>query len=467
MRLAEVIYSLLPETPTRDWVGGLFPEQRRFFDDHSRRKAALCGRRAGKSECLSFDSYATLSANPGKLAVYVALTKNNARETLLSKLQRHNRVYSWGLSFGERDGQLMVTHPNGARLWLAGCKDRSECEKFRGADQGFVKVYIDEAASYGSFLEYLCDDVLDAALMDQDGQLVLIGTPGPIPSGYFYEVTTGDNGRKRWPTHHWNMLSNPYIRDVRIRWDERRERLDPVRFRREYMGEWVKDENSLVYPYDGMRNAYTELPEGDYSATLGIDCGFNDPMAWVPVLWRGRHPELYIPWSEQQESLIPSMAAARTEAIRARLAGEHIRVGRIVVDTGGIGKAYAEEWRSRYGIGVEPAEKKSKRAAIEAFRGDLLSGVIRVNPHQNRELIDSWHRITWNEEHSDISEGSPDHLADAALYAHRAARPWYRPEEEERPLTADEWARRRKAEVAKRQRAKLSGQSTGWRRQLS
>jgi hypothetical protein len=461
VRLAEVlVLSLAPQSG--DWRAGLFPEQERFLSDGSRRKAALCGRRAGKSEALSFDAFETMCRYPGKLSVYIALTKNNARETLLSKLQRHNQAFGWGLTFGERDGQLQVEHPNGARLWLAGCKDRGECEKFRGADQGFTKVWVDEAASYGSFLEYLCEDVLDAALMDQDGQLVLIGTPGPIPSGYFYEVTTGDNGRRAWPTHHWNMLANPYIKDVRRRWDERRERLDKVRFRREYIGEWVKDENSLVYPFDGLRNTYTELPEGPYSATIGIDCGFNDPMAWAPLLWRGRHPELYIPWSEQQDSLIPSMAAARTEAVRDRLTRAGHRVGRIVVDTGGIGKAYAEEWRTRYGIAVEPAEKQAKRAAIEAFRGDLLSGVIKVNAHENRELIDSWHRITWNEEHSDIADGSPDHLADAALYAHRASRPWYRPEQDERELTADDRARQFREKVVKEQRARLQPKSS-WR----
>lgn len=447
---------------SRDWRAGLFPAQRRFIEDQARRKAALCGRRAGKSEGISFDAYDTMCANPGKLSVYIALTKNNARETLLAKLVRHNTVYAWGLHFGEVDGQLMVRHPNGARLWLAGCKDKSECEKFRGADQGFVKVWVDESASYGSYLEYLCEDVLDPALMDQDGQLILIGTPGPIPAGYFYEVTTGERGRKRWPTHHWTMLDNPHIKDVQLRWNERRERLahSPERFRREYEGQWVKDENSLIYPYDGQRNAYRDLPEAEqWLASMGIDCGYNDPMAWVPCLWTRSQPELYIPWSEQQENLIPSQAAARTEQYRKRLADENVRVARMVVDTGGIGKAYAEEWRVRFGLPVEAADKTGKRAAMEAFRGDLLNGTIKVDPYRNAELIDSWNRLVWDEEHKDIAPGLPDHLADAALYGHRAASNRYRPQEEPREQTADEWARQFKLKVQREQQAKLRKQS--------
>jgi hypothetical protein len=439
------------------WRASLFAQQRAFIEDKAKRKAALCGRRSGKSEGIAFDAYDTLSANPGTLSVYVALTKNNARETLLSKLVRQSKAFDWGLRFGERDGQLMVWHPNGARLWLAGCKDRSECEKFRGADQGFRKVWVDEAQSYGSYLEYLVEEVFDAALADQDGDLVMTGTPSPVPAGYFYEVTTGDRGRARIPVHSWTMLDNPYMPSREQRWADAKGRLHDEKFRREYMAQWVLDERSQVYPYDASRNTLDGCWDASGSlAVVGLDPGYVDATAWATVAWQPGQPLYYVPESSQRTGQIPSAVAAQTEAWRRKLLDQGYRVTSIVCDEGGLGKGYASEMRERYGIPVEPAAKSEKRAAIEMLRGDILSGTIKVDPWRNRDLIDQWQRLVWNEDHSDVEDGTPDHIADAVLYAHRKARAYYRPQETEPELTADLIARREKEAVAKRQRMKLN-----------
>ena len=85
------------------------------------------------------------------------------------------------------------------------------------------------------------------------------------------------------------------------------------------------------------------------------------------------------------------------------------------------------------------------------LRGDILSGTIKVDPWKNRDLLDQWQRLVWNEARSDVEEGYPDHIADAVLYAHRRARAYYRPQMIE-PTDADSLALRDFERTAKKQR---------------
>ena len=49
--------------------------------------------------------------------------------------------------------------------------------------------------------------VLAAALMDYDGMLVLVGTPAPVPAGYFYDCINNDE----WEHYEWTVFDNPWI----------------------------------------------------------------------------------------------------------------------------------------------------------------------------------------------------------------------------------------------------------------
>jgi len=113
-------------------ISGLFGEQRRFFDDPSETKAALCGRRSGKTWAVASWLLAGAADSPGELSVYIATRRIQARNVLWRTLRRIDEHYRLGLKFSEVDKQLHVTTPNGHTLWLAGCDDAAEIEKFRG-----------------------------------------------------------------------------------------------------------------------------------------------------------------------------------------------------------------------------------------------------------------------------------------------------------------------------------------------
>jgi hypothetical protein len=166
----------------------LTPKQLAFVDDPHRAKAVLKTRRAGGSYAIAADLLATALA--GGDGGYATVTARMAKRVLWSGrsgLQALDRRF--GLGFEFREAELVARAPGGATITLGGAESRDECEKFRGV--AFKKFYIDEPASFKAHLEYLVDEVLEPTLLDEDGTLALVGTPGRVLAGKFYEVTSG------------------------------------------------------------------------------------------------------------------------------------------------------------------------------------------------------------------------------------------------------------------------------------
>lgn len=417
----------------------LHPKQRAFVEDPARRKAAVCGRRAGKSHGVGVWLLEGARAAPHQMSLYIALSRNNARGIMERALRDLERNYKIGLRFFERDNQLMIGCPNGHEIWLAGCKDSFEIEKFRGYK--FKRVAIDEAASFGPYLRSLIQDVLTPTLLDLKGDLALIGSPGVIPAGPFYEITEGDPGNpdgfRKWPTFHWNVFDNPYIphaaeeaREERERrhWDE----THPT-YVREWLGHWVRDDGALVYPYDN-RNIFGTLPsDRKWRYSIGLDVGFKDSSAFSVAAWSIGFPEVFIVEAFKEEKLIPSKFAARVEYLMKKYDTRDA-----VIDSGGIGKGYQEEMFERWGIYTEKAMKNKKRAFIEVLRGELLSANLKVQPDKASPLLDEWARLVWNEDRTEPDNRFEDHVADATLYVVRHIHAGNKPQYETRPLTHEE-----------------------------
>jgi hypothetical protein len=451
----------------------LHPAQRAFIDDPDKRRSALCGRRAGKSRVLGIWHYDAARDNPGSLSLCVARTKGNARRILWSQsLSEVNAQLKLGLTLKEEDGQLMVLVPTKgepARIWLAGCQDRGEVDKFRG--NKFLRASVDEAQSLDPILEELVEDVIDPALADLDGDLALSGTPGVVPAGYFFEITTGDGGRKKWSTHHFTVRDNPYFRPKYGGGAKYLEELLGMRgwtpehptYRREWLGEWVTDGGALVFPYNAGRNCFfdEDMPhDGDWRFALGIDLGAGEEptTAFVTAAYRRGHPEIWIVEAAMMAQGTPSKIAREIQRRRAER-----RLEVIVIDEGALGKGYADEFRAEYCLPVEPAQKLHKRAYIELVGGNMLTGQIRIHRFKARPLIDEISVLPWDEERKEPDSRYADHAAHAFLYVCRAIHPMYRPELSPPTPGSVEWheqeriARRKAAQKKARDQAKGKG----------
>jgi hypothetical protein len=121
-------------------------------------------------------------------------------------------------------------------------------ERLRGVK--LSRAVIDEAGAFRSDLKSLIDDVLTPTLMDLNGDLMMVGTPGPITNGYFYDVT--EKGLYGYSTHRWSVLDNPHLPNARQFIEEIKERngwsdTNPT-YLREWCGQWVQDADALGSP---------------------------------------------------------------------------------------------------------------------------------------------------------------------------------------------------------------------------
>lgn len=187
MRRRGTVEPAIPETTNRlrettlRFLGELFPQQRTFVDDPSKRVAALCTRRAGKSTSLVFKAIRTALAYPNTLIPYIALSRDHARDLFWMPLKQLNARYQFGFHFNETS--LSAQAPNGTRILLLGASRTDDIERLRGPK--YPLVMLDEAQSFGAHIEALVISIVGPALRDLAGQMVMTGTPGPICAGFF------------------------------------------------------------------------------------------------------------------------------------------------------------------------------------------------------------------------------------------------------------------------------------------
>lgn len=392
------------------YFSGLTLPQKAFKTDTAKRKTALCSRRAGKTYVLIEDFIETCKATANIKCAYVALTRGSAKQIMWEELIRVNHHLALDLTLNH--SELVAIFPNGSRLLVTGADDIRDIEKLRG--QAFAKVAIDEAGSFGAHLEPLVDEVLSPALMDQDGTMLLTGTPSVACAGVFYDATTGK--RPGWSNHAWTFRDNPHVPQGWI--DEEKDRLgiteDSPKFQREYLGRWIAGATERLYQYDPQLNTYDSLPDLPWSYVLGVDLGWVDDCAFVLGAWCPASPTFFI--LEQYKSphmLPPDIAATIKRIIHDK------PYTKIVADTGGLALTIVEELRARWHIPVIAAKKIEKLANIELMNGDLRRGFVKLRP--NAPVLAEWALLNARPDGKE-DPTVPNHLSDATLYAYRHAK---------------------------------------------
>lgn len=416
----------------------MFEQQWRFFNDPSQLKAACCSRRAGKTQAAAawLGAGAEQDGTTMGMSLWIALRRSNARNVGWRAL----KMMCPEFRLQEQDGQLMAFHPNGHQIWFAGCNTAAEVEKFEGFK--FRRVVIDEGQTYGGYLKQLIESSLEPTLLDCGGEMALLGRPGILPAGYFYEATKGLEQRSQvqcgaWSVHHWTMTDNPYIEAVPEKLEDLKQRHgwteEHPTFMREYRGLWVRDDDAQVYPFDSGRNYYDSLPEAHWYNVLSVDIGWDDATAFVLSCSRPRFPEVYVPYAHKTQAVTVPRIAGEIEALRHRF-----RISKIVVDTAGGSKVIAETLKAQ-GIPCEPARKTDKLTRIHSVRGRLMAGTLLVQRSEARELVEEWQYLPWNEARTDHHENFGDDLSDALAQSEGEHTTLYRPEEEPPEEGSPEW----------------------------
>jgi len=424
----------------------LFNHQLKLIRDPSRRKAARCGRRAGKTTTAAAYLVRECLNRPGALCGYLTITSKQAQRLIWPELKRLNRHYKLGITFKLSD--LVAHFPNGSEIWVAGADKLDQIEKFRGI--AFLLVVLDETASFKAYLEQLVEEVLEPTLEDYSGTVMMIGTPSRACAGMFYDATMNvDSG---WSKHHWTVLDNPLFpkwrrkrnwrqraknwlkaKKIEKNWDDD----DPI-LNREWLALWVRDHGSMVYKWDPEKNRYrwtTASREGyEWFYILGVDLGHDDATAFVVVAFS---PD--VPWCQFVRSEKKSGMDITDVAKRIRQLQDEYGPLKTVVDTGALGKMIVEEMRRRHHLALIAAEKKDKLAFQEAMNADFRKGLIHVDPTRCGTLITEWEALQKDDSgHED--DRFPNDCADAGLYAWREARHYrHEPVEEQPKAGTDEY----------------------------
>jgi phage terminase large subunit len=367
----------------------LFDKQLKFVEDPRPYKLAVCSRRSGKTIACAADLVATALASKDVVCLYITLSRNNAKKLIWPELKKINRKYALGAT--EDATELSMLFPNGSMIYLSGAKDQSEIEKFRGL--ALKKCYIDECQSFREYIKELIDDIITPALLDYAGSLCLIGTPGPIPAGYFAEVAgvvpEKKNESDSWAHHGWTFFDNPHIeaksgmthqallhRELKRRGVQE----DDPSIQREFFGRWVLDSDSLWIHYNKDLNDYKDLDprQHRYEYIMGIDLGFKDADAIAVLAWSDTDPNTYL-----VEEVVADKQGLTELVDQIKMLQEKYKVSKMVIDEGGLGKKLAEEMRRRHHLPVQPADKVRKQENVAFLNDALRTGRFKAKYNSN------------------------------------------------------------------------------------
>lgn len=411
-----------------------FPEQRAVIEDDAPLIVCLCTRRSGKSfGAGALRLIRAAMKHPGSSCLFIGLTRKSAKEIVWKDCFKVINVL-WGMKAKFNESDLTMTLRNGSVIYLMGV-DTDEEEKEKLLGKKYAEVCIDEAASYTIDLKDLVYRVLKPAVSDYQGVITLIGTPGNIKSGLFYELThdqdpriPGQWSRLGWSGHRWGVLQNPHMRD---KWQHDLDELlatnpliiETPGFQQNYWGIWVIDDSKLVYRYSATRNSFTTLPpsKSGYSYVLGIDLGFNDPSSFTVSAYSEDSNLLYFVESYKKAGLDITAVSEEVADIKSRY-----KIDRTVID--GAAKQSVEELNKRHGLGSVNADKRGKNEFIEMMNAEMIQGRILLSP-QCEDLKTELSELIWDpralargvrKEHTSCE----NHCTDGALYSWRHCYQW-------------------------------------------
>jgi phage terminase large subunit-like protein len=437
----------LASAATRIELDLRFPTQNAFVLDLSHVIAAQCSRRAGKSNGLALRFFRTMERHPGCRCVYVALTFDSAHDIMWPVLEEMNDRYKLGLRLTE--SKLVVIHPNGAQLRLYGADMKNFIKRLKG--RKFAGVGIDEAQDFGSHLQSLIDDVLEPATADYaDGWLALTGTPGPVPAGYFFDVTHGK--KYGYSLHNWTMFDNPFMPDPqkfvdgvkrRHEWPDNHPTL-----LREYYNQWVLDTKSLWVQYNKEQDDFDSLPElgllpdgrvTKWHYILGIDLGFRDADALAVLAWSEMAAVTYL-----VEEVVTAKQGLTELVNQVNTISKKYDFDKMVIDEGGLGKKIAEEMRRQHQIPVQAADKLRKQENVEFLNDAMRLGRFKAKS-TSRFVQDSYLvQVDWEKSTSDkivLKKSHHSDIIDAALYAFKESPAFtFRPQPKKPARGTKEWA---------------------------
>jgi hypothetical protein len=363
-----------------------FDIQQQILMSRNRNICIMAGRRSGKSEVIKKKIAVVLATVEDAKIIYIGKTMFTAIEQIYNGVT--DILSELGQTVEEtRRNEGYIKLDNGSELYIRGNNTTEDREKLRGFRWDLA--VIDEAQSQRA-LSYLIDHILEPALVDRQGQLILAGT-GPRVGGTYWEdiFTRLDSTALRL---NWNITQNVFIPNYeelleQIKAEKNLTDASPL-YQREYLGKICYDTDSLVYRLTD-QNYYTDdqlqawvqgQPPSDLRLTAGLDYGFIDSDAFVIVLFSISRPERWVVFEHKGNRTGVTELADAMKAGIAMASAAYPQAGsyNIYADTGGGTKKISYELMSQYGLPVQDAYKANKDMAVEILQDEVRRGVFKA-----------------------------------------------------------------------------------------
>jgi hypothetical protein len=510
----------------RVMLAALAPKQREMVLDPAPHVSALCPRRAGKTFAAAVAALITGELKPGAISLVISLNLKQLRRLYwsgsASGLYTLAKKFKLNLTFNST--YLRWDHENGSVGYLLGCEDDEQMEVMRGMEADLY--VIDECKSFApGRLSKLIDDILDPQRSSRDGRIIMIGTPGFLAAGPFWQATnprafdpkdperrpylipfgTKDPWKRSvtedllWSFHTWTAKDNPAKacqnawRDGQIKRRAKKWGDDHPTWMREYLGQWTDIGDGMVFRYSKARadGKCTWVPEYDehnrivmpaegapWHFIAGLDLGYEAPTALVVCAYSQRLGQLRVVGEYgKRHMLIHDIAQMLHDAYET-----HGQLETIFADKGNLGTTLCNQLVSDHGFPIEAVQKREKYDYIELLNAGFEAGEVLVIPGTTLEeqlITNAWNldddvdgakealaRKGRLVEDKDI----PNDFSDALVYAYRGSYHRYRrvdkptaPQPGDSPEARKKWEREQLAKFRKQLAAEEKARKSGVR----
>lgn len=399
----------------------LSPVQRRFVEDKSRRKLARCGRRSGKSFMDAVYMIIVCLQTGRSPVLYAGLTRDSAKEIiwpiLIAILEELEIPHT------PKESALMVRFPNGSKITIFGCDATNARNRLRG--RKFKLVIFDETAFYAS-LDPLIYALLPM-LADYGGTLCLTSSPGELLSGLFYEADQGPK-KTHWSHYEWTIHDNPHFQKPALdsKYKTRAEEEIAIvletefngdanrpEFRREWLGIWVQDKTTFVYPIGADNNvpvAY-KMPHQMHAFGIELSAPFTHTLVVARYSTYSRDFQIVRVMTVNDLDLNQFMDVIKQDVANYDPVVIAAYIGKFSDDI-------TDELKRRYQLPIIPVTNKDKVFYQKVFATDLAAGHIKFVDKETAPLTEEYSKLVKDKDGKEI-DGQPNSLANAALAVHR------------------------------------------------
>lgn len=242
------------------------PSQMEVFEDPSRFKIVIAGRRFGKTyymvRDLGIHVMMTHDAQGRDLrdfpVYYVAPTRDNAKRNTW----RHFKNFLLPVTSKVYEKDLIIRLNNGRELYLHGA---AEPDALRG--DALHRVGLDEFADMKT---EVWEEVTRPMLTDLQGGAVFIGSRKPACN--LQRLATDMRGKEDWATFRFDSLDNPFMPSGEI--ESAKRDMSTRAFMQEYMGSG-KFEGGEVFEFEHFDNHFDEAPVGGMTYVTMDPMGFK------------------------------------------------------------------------------------------------------------------------------------------------------------------------------------------------